>query len=418
MTNKISYYFEARRKDKNGNQRILLRVVVGSEIFNIPSSYSCNAETFKAIEQKIKNPNESLSKEAFELWQNIEVSKQAAHNILDALAKPSKASFMRYWKPSKETIKSNQSRNLGVYSYLEDKAKELKKNNKYSNANLLSSVINSFREYQKNLNWNEINQDWLDKALRYFEERHLTTKQNPLSEVSINMYFTQLKVNYNKAKDEGIHNNPFKFPTIKHGSSNNVKADFLSAIELKQLQEYKPKNKAQEKALDLFWLMFNLGGCNFIDLYCLRQTNIKNGYISFIRQKTNHTRKLIKIALNDKIISIIQKWGAKSDNPNDYIFPLDKKFKTEFERREIIKSKQINTNKHLNNIGKALNLTYPLNCAIARKSSATFLKNNAIHINQIAEMMGHTNINITQKHYLKEMEDEQRNHISNLLMSL
>lgn len=75
---------------------------------------------------------------------------------------------------------------------------------------------------------------------------------------------------------------------------------------------------------DLWLFIYYCNGINVADLINLKFSDIQNGEISFIREKTinrTHEAKRIYAPITPEMQTIIDKWGNNSKN-NIYIFPF------------------------------------------------------------------------------------------------
>jgi integrase len=117
---------------------------------------------------------------------------------------------------------------------------------------------------------------------------------------------------------------------------------------------------------DIFIFSYLCGGINLTDIANLKQSNIQNNRLVYMRQKTG---KKISISLSDKAKETIQKYADKCSN--DYIFPFlnDNVHKTEIQRYRRRKKVLRNVNANLRTIAKMLNIDIDLTTYVARHTA-------------------------------------------------
>ena len=163
------------------------------------------------------------------------------------------------------------------------------------------------------------------------------------------------------------------------------------------------ENPEQEFSRDVWLLLYRLNGINFVDLLRMRWTDMHDKYFVFFRRKTELTTiknvKQIRAPLIPGAIELVEKLGVKSSPfilgqlPEDYS-----------ENTLVNKSDKMRKviNRNLRFLTDKLNLSKPLTLETARDCYATCLKRSGKPIEKISEMLGHSNILVTQ-HYLGGM---------------
>lgn len=158
-------------------------------------------------------------------------------------------------------------------------------------------------------------------------------------------------------------------------------------------------------------------GINVADLLKLKFSNIEDGEISFIRQKTERTcktPKIIRATLIPEMREIINRWGNPC-HPDNYIFPYLKGNETALERKKITQDVTKRINKRIKRIAQALGIDDKrISTYTARHSYATVLKRSGANIYYISESMGHSDLKTTE-HYLAGFEPDERLKNSRLL---
>lgn len=167
-----------------------------------------------------------------------------------------------------------------------------------------------------------------------------------------------------------------------------------------------PHKSSFDKYRDYWIFLYLSGGMNIADMAGLLYGNVDIAKISYIRKKTAFKEmqapEFITLPLTPEIGRIIDKWGQKPAQPDNYIFPILQTGMTpQQERRAIVNvTKQIND--HIKDIGEGLGLGRNISTYTARHSFATIMKNAGVSIEAISEVLGHSHA-ITTKAYLKDI---------------
>ena len=366
--------------------------------------YSNKADFDKACNSK------GGSEEIKELRRQITEYTTKAESILERLPNPTREVFQRLFKSETDLFASQKT---DITFLFEEYIAHVKSEDRIKTAQNIAGSLKSFKKYKSNIFFEDINEQWLKgyKAFMTKEGNSATTAQ---------MYLRNLRTIFNIAIKQGYISEkhyPFKIFTI--GTSAKSKS-VLYEDDLKKLWDYQGTTLRERRSLDYFWMCYLSNGFNFKDCCYLKFKNIKGDTLSFVREKTKNTNtvadKQISVYINDKMRAIIETWGNKPGNPEDYIFPiLNGKVTAEDkeERRHKIQ-KQINAN--LKEIGKKLGIQEKVILNVARHSFATTLKINGTPTSFIGEAMGHSNSKTTE-HYLKSIPTEKAREMSDSLLS-
>lgn len=153
-------------------------------------------------------------------------------------------------------------------------------------------------------------------------------------------------------------------------------------------------------ARDVWVLLYRFNGANFADLLRMKWSQINGDFIYFTRKKTEDTRKNnrkpIIVPLTDKLKDSIERVGDK-DSPF-LLGKLKEGYSETFFKNRSHKVRQL-INRKLSDIQKQLKLSQPLNLGSARDCYANTLDKNNTDIKKISQMLGHSNVVITE-HYL------------------
>ena len=183
----------------------------------------------------------------------------------------------------------------------------------------------------------------------------------------------------------------------------------LSAHQIRQIADYVTHDPEVIFFRDMFMFSFLANGMNVSDIARLRHSNIDNGSIHFVREKTKiKTRQTeIHVPITKQMQSIIDRHGNRAIGHDAFLFPILQPDMTEQKQYMQVKQCVKMLNKHIRQIAKAINITDRVSSYTARHSWATIAKNSGASIEYIKEALGHSNVLVTEK-YLKSFEETTR----------
>lgn len=389
----VTSMLDTRRQNTSGEYPVKIRVnykrirnyysigksMTHEEWDNLPSSKSAASKAIKA---------------------SIENSFSLVRSNVEALAEKGEFSF--------DTLNSRLGKATGdtVNNAFRAKISLLEKEERIGSMQVNQQTLIMLEKFAgNNIAFNSITVQWLRKC----ELNWLKTK----NQTTIGIHFRNLRAIMNEAKKAGVIKEtqyPFgkdKFE-IKTGEANK------KALNIKQISDifnYTDDNETTNRYKDLWLFIYLCNGINVADLVKLKYSNIIDGEICFIRQKTERTtknRKEIRVVITPELQTIIDKWG-NTENPNSFIFPYMNDKVTALEQKAMTRDliKRINKRMKLigNNLGIANITTYT-----ARHSFATILKRGGANISYISESLGHSDLRITEAYLASfEKEDRQKN---------
>lgn len=252
--------------------------------------------------------------------------------------------------------------------------------------------------------------DWLRRYEKFLLDEGKTY-------TSIGIHMRTIRAILNEAKRAGIVKEAF-YPfgrdkyEIKSGSGRKMA---LTLEQIGQIARFDNGSEATRKYRDYWLFLYLCNGMNMADFVKLRYSNIVNGEICFVRQKTERTTKSLKeiqVVITEPAQKIIDRRGNPL-TPNNYIFPIlngsedamTRKRKTQYATRAI--------NKHMKMIGETLGIGN-ISTYTARHSFATVLKRSGANIAYISESLGHSDLKTTEN-YLASFEREEREKNATLL---
>lgn len=287
---------------------------------------------------------------------------------------------------------------------IQQKVKNLKENGQHGTAQIYAGMLRTLERYAgSEIEYADITPKWLRGYERYEQGRGM--KQTT---IAINL--RSLKAVINDAMAIGVvKQNAYPFGRgkfeIREGEGRKLA---LSVSQIKQIAEYEGQ-KTIERYRDYWLFMYLCNGINPKDMTLLKWSNVENGEICFVRQKTRRTtktEKTIRAIITPRMQDIIDRRGNKP-SATGYIFPILNRFLKNPER---IRAKQgyfiYTINMYMRKLGEILGIGR-ITTYTARHSFATVLKRSGANIAYISESLGHTDLKTTEN-YLASFEREER----------
>ena len=153
----------------------------------------------------------------------------------------------------------------------------------------------------------------------------------------------------------------------------------------------------------------------------IEESNFKN-FKDFGTADRNHRYvkvdigKAIEFLKDFKIRDIINTWGNKPGNPEDYIFPILNGRKTAVDKENRRNKIQRQINDNLKAIGIKLGIEEKIILAVSRHSFATHLKISGTPTSFISDAMGHSSSRTTEN-YLKSITLDKARELSHTLLN-
>ena len=287
----------------------------------------------------------------------------------------------------------DQSSEVTLFNYMQTAIARLWKQGQYRTSETYTAALNSFRKFRNGV---DVYFEDLDSNLLLAYEYHLKAKL--LSPNTISFYMKRLRAVYNKAVDDGHaeRRNPFK--RVFTSSEKTVKRA-ISLKHIKRLKEMDLSHSASKSfARDMFLFSFYTRGMSFVDMAYLQKKDLKGNILSYRRKKTG---QLLSIQWERCMQEIVDRHPSSFVSP--YLFAIIDN--PDGDTRKQYHNVQSLVNRHLKEIGTALNLSIPLTMYCARHSWASIARNEGIPVSVISEGMGHDS-EATTRIYLASLETQ------------
>lgn len=233
-------------------------------------------------------------------------------------------------------------------------------------------------------------------------EHHLITDGRSRNTVSL--YMRTLHNICNRANHEGVASVPADLFNKVFTGTDPVRHKAISSEVIRQINEavLEEKNARLKFARDMFMLSFYLRGIPYIDLAFLRECDLKDGFITYCRKKT---QKMVSMKVEACALKIIKHYTPLAKGTS-YLLPIIKKQGTAGEERKQYESALRLHNKHLNKISEVLGLDIRLTSYVARHSWATIAHDAGVQIADISEALSHSSEKMT-KNYIRSFTPDR-----------
>lgn len=284
-----------------------------------------------------------------------------------------------------------------------------------SSKSIYQTAVNWVLRYNKNITLQDIEPE---DIISFIKTTHKAETGRDISENSIRIYLRSIRAIYNQAVQAGITKraNPFSHIKGQPLSSLTREKGALSDDELRKFLKYEPVNSIEQFGQDMFILSIHLSGANMGDIISLKNSNIIDNEVHFIRRKTRKSGQTISIPFTSTAKELLRKYGVISDNaPDDYILPFLSQCRTEKSIRnkihDIIKKANKGIKSICTNIGIRDITTYN-----ARHTYASYAQ-DFMTTEQIQKFLGHTSPRTTET-YLgsisQNIKEKNRDFLENL----
>jgi site-specific recombinase XerD len=306
----------------------------------------------------------------------------------------------------------NKPKITKVKPFILTRIEELKTQNKFKSARVLSSTLHLIEKYNTDfhkLYFQDIDYEFVEGFYFYLKN----TRKN--KDTSIGIALREIRSILNDAIGRGAGSKEtYPFSKI-YGATRVFK---ISKLEKRTKKRFVPKEYLIKLtnseilephliwAKQMFLFSFFASGINFKDMAFLTDKNIKTRitedgrevkFIEFLRKKTNEN---IAIPITKNMLPIIEWAKANTTNNNKYLLPIITKTKLTGEQlNNHIDRRRKRLNMHLRTI--ATKLEFPesllkLSSYYARHSYATTMLRNGAQIEKISEALGHASTKTTQ----------------------
>jgi integrase len=428
-TAKIFFETNSKKRNKDGLCPVRLRITYKRErkYYSIADKLKNNEYAFiseeeiEAYKKYIVEGGRNKIRERHDEYKRI---TDEAEDIIKSLPRFSMNQF-------DERFRGKLTKWDNVFEALAHHIKELRDDNRHGYAATYESTIRALKEFHvgKKYKFND-RRDKMESRIEIYKggkklhfiditptflkkfERYLANDGK--SKTTIGIYMRNLRVIFNLALTKHKIQAEYPFREYKLKTAEGKKRA-LAASDIKLIASYESEHPQKVYYRDLFMFSFLANGMNTADIAHLKYSNIDEGELAFIRQKTKGKRneKSIKVPITESMQRIIDRHGNKTVGHDAYIFPILTPGQSEIEIYYTIKQFTKQMNKYIGQIADDLKLG-KITTYTARHSWATISKNSGTSTEYIKEALGHSNVSVTEN-YLKSFEKSTRKQHSDLI---
>jgi integrase len=151
--------------------------------------------------------------------------------------------------------------------------------------------------------------------------------------------------------------------------------------------------------------MFNNMGMNFFDMAILKQFQFKEKRIKYFRKKTHYEGDYFSVLQNEESLEIINHYLNGQDE-NDYLFPIIPKSTSLEQLHKVNKGKVKTFNKYAARIAALAGIEKRITTYTLRDTWTNIGLDMGIDIRKISSGLGHSSVQVTEKHYGKSVSEK------------
>ena len=302
-------------------------------------------------------------------------------------------------------------KDITVFEFFDQIVQSMKNKNRGGTAMSYRDIKNILLKYigTTEFYFTDITYRWLDK----FESDLL---QRGCTGGGISAYMRTIKALYNKAIKHGLVDQkhyPFNSQLNRCGYSfSHLKSQksyrALSLEDMDKLKTYSP-TLDEQLAYYLFMFSYYSFGTNFTDIAHLKPSHFHEGHLVYFRKKTKEPVMVPITQESQRILDYFEKHRVEHNeyyllgHPSSYLFPILSDYHEGDSVRIKDRTKKVITkvNKRLKQIAQKLGIEKNITFYVARHCAATIAKRKGASVEQISELMGHSNTIITQVYLSK-----------------
>ena len=397
----VSVVFDRRTINKDGKYPVKIKVYHHRKPKYFSTGICMTDEEWDKLERSKSNESIKIRRAINESFDRIKMN-------VDALIEKGDFSF--------QALSLRLGRAIGdtFNNVVRARIEELIADDRIGSANSYRDSLKAIEAFAGNkIQFSDITVEWLTRCEKFWDKRSMSITTR-------GMYFRNVRAMMNVAKKMGVIKEsqyPFGKGKFEIKTEDGEKKS-LDAEQLRAIYHYRSPNETVNKYKDIWIFMYLCNGINSIDMIQLKHSDIIDGEIRFVRQKTARTstkRKTIHIEITPEIQDIIDKWGNPNEGDN-YIFPFLKGGESQQEIKAKNHDVYTRINKRMREVCEALGLNRITTYA-ARHSFATILNRKGVPVSYISQQLGHTSIRTTQT-YLGSFERDARVESAKILTSV
>lgn len=285
---------------------------------------------------------------------------------------------------------------------------QLQRNGQHKSWQHYRSTLNSFMRFRHNrdISLRNINSELITSYEAYLKQQHLCRN-------TTSFYMRILRAIYNRAVDQQLITQQYPFCHVYTGIDKTRKRA-ITIDTIKRIKHLDTKlSSSCEMARDAFLISFFLRGISFVDLAHLKKSDLRNGYLRYIRSKTGQQ---ITIKWEPQMQDMIDKYHHLTAS-SPYLFPFLSNSTDDFiSHHKLYHNAEMRIRYQLQKIRQLAGITTNLTLYIARHSWATVAHSQHQPIAVISEALGHDSETTTQI-YLRSIQTPEVDNLNAKILS-
>tara|TARA_R110002049_G_scaffold12686_1_gene56487 strand:+ start:262 stop:1578 length:1317 start_codon:yes stop_codon:yes gene_type:complete len=151
--------------------------------------------------------------------------------------------------------------------------------------------------------------------------------------------------------------------------------------------------------------MFNNMGMNFFDVAILKWFQFEDNRIKYFRKKTHYEGDYFSVLQNEESLNIIRHY-LKDQKDEDYLFPIIPPNTTPERLHKVNNGKVKIFNKYANKIAALAGISKKITTYTLRDTWTNIGLDMGIDIRKISSGLGHSSVQVTEKHYGKSVTEK------------
>lgn len=298
--------------------------------------------------------------------------------------------------------------------------REMEQEGRFGTAHVYRSTLKAFTRY-----WEEkhpgkdmpMKQAFAQAELKDFE-RHM--QERMLKQNTMSTYMRMLRAIYNRALNKGLVSYiPGLFANVYTGTRSDVKRALAPRQMGKLLAGEQPGRQELEQARIWFALLFLLRGMPFADLARLRKCDLKDGVITYRRQKTG---RILLIRVTPQAEELIRRCADRHPG-SPYLIDIlwneyGQRHATAGSKEEYRRYQKVlrGFNRRLKELAAEMGIQAALSSYTARHTWATTAFHRKCAVGIISNALGHSSVKVTET-YLKPFEDDALDKANRMIIS-
>lgn len=264
----------------------------------------------------------------------------------------------------------------------------LRRNGQYKSAQNYRATLNSFMRFRANI---DLAVSGFDAAIVESYEAYL--KQTGVCRNTMSFYMRILRAIYNRAVECGQVAQSHPFRHVYTGIDKTRKRAVPFSVVKHMCKLRLADTPSCDMARDAFLLSFFLRGISFVDLAHLKKTDLRDGFLHYVRSKTHQP---ITIRWEPPMQAMVDKYSHLTAS-SPYLFPflVDSRSGNKTPA-QLYHNAEARIAYHLKHIGHLLGLQQRLTLYVARHSWATAVRDHHCPLSVISEALGHDSETTTQ----------------------